>query len=121
VFSNRRDQVRKLADDIYRNGINCGMLSGEVAQNKRISTLESFKTGKFKVLVATDVAGRGLHIEDVTHVVNYSRQVRENAERAAERCKHARDATLREARGNGEHDTGSRNENHDERGDEELY
>lgn len=72
VFSNRRDQVRRLADNLYRNGINCGMLSGEVAQNQRIRTLESFKSGKFKVLVATDVAGRGLHIEDVTHVVNYT-------------------------------------------------
>jgi ATP-dependent RNA helicase RhlB len=72
VFSNRRDQVRKLADNLYRNGIECGMLSGEVAQNKRIRTLEEFKTGKIKVLVATDVAGRGLHIDDVTHVVNYT-------------------------------------------------
>ena len=72
VFNNRRDQVRKLADNLYRNGIECGMLSGEVAQNKRIRTLEDFKSGKIKVLVATDVAGRGLHIDDVTHVVNYS-------------------------------------------------
>ncbi len=72
VFSNRRDQVRKLADNLYRNGIDCGMLSGEIAQNKRIRTLEEFKSGKLKVLVATDVAGRGLHIEDVTHVINYS-------------------------------------------------
>jgi len=72
VFNNRRDQVRKLADNLYRNGINCGMLSGEVAQNKRVRTLEAFKTKKIKVLVATDVAGRGLHIDDVTHVINYS-------------------------------------------------
>lgn len=72
VFSNRRDQVRKLADNLHRNGIECGMLSGEVAQNQRVRTLESFKTGKIKVLVATDVAGRGLHIDDVTHVINYT-------------------------------------------------
>lgn len=72
VFSNRRDQVRKLADNLYRNGINCGMLSGEIAQNKRIRTLEDFKSGKLQVLVATDVAGRGLHIDDVTHVINYT-------------------------------------------------
>ncbi|MCG8413100.1 MAG: ATP-dependent RNA helicase RhlB [Pseudomonadales bacterium] len=72
VFSNRRDQVRKLADNLYRNGINCGMLSGEIAQNKRIRTLEDFKSGKLRVLVATDVAGRGLHIDDVSHVVNYT-------------------------------------------------
>ena len=72
VFSNRRDQVRKLADNLHRNGIECGMLSGEVAQNKRIRTLDEFKSGKTRVLVATDVAGRGLHINDVTHVINYS-------------------------------------------------
>ena len=72
VFSNRRDQVRKLADNLHRNGINCGMLSGEVAQNQRVRTLDDFKSGKLKVLVATDVAGRGLHIDDVTHVINYT-------------------------------------------------
>jgi ATP-dependent RNA helicase RhlB len=72
VFSNRRDQVRKLADNLFRNGIECGMLSGEVAQNQRVRTLDAFKSGKLKVLVATDVAGRGLHIDDVTHVINYT-------------------------------------------------
>ncbi|PCJ26225.1 MAG: ATP-dependent RNA helicase RhlB [SAR86 cluster bacterium] len=72
VFSNRRDQVRKLADNLHRNGISCGMLSGEIAQNQRIRTLDAFKTGKIQVLVATDVAGRGLHIDDVTHVINYT-------------------------------------------------
>lgn len=72
VFNNRRDQVRKLADSLHRNGVSCGLLSGEVAQNKRVQTLEAFREGKLQVLVATDVAGRGLHIDDVTHVINYS-------------------------------------------------
>ena len=72
VFSNRRDQVRKLADSLYRNGIDCGVLSGEIPQGKRMRTLEAFKTGKLRVLVATDVAGRGLHINDVSHVINYA-------------------------------------------------
>ncbi len=72
VFNNRRDQVRKLADNLYRHGVSCGLLSGEIAQNKRVSTLEEFRDGTIKVLVATDVAGRGLHIDDVTHVINYS-------------------------------------------------
>jgi ATP-dependent RNA helicase RhlB len=72
VFNNRRDQVRRLADNLHRNGIECGLLSGEVQQSKRIRTLEAFKSGKLKVLVATDVAGRGLHIDNVTHVINYS-------------------------------------------------
>jgi ATP-dependent RNA helicase RhlB len=72
VFNNRRDQVRKLADNLHRHGVSCGLLSGEVAQKKRVQTLEAFRDGQLKVLVATDVAGRGLHIDDVTHVINYS-------------------------------------------------
>jgi ATP-dependent RNA helicase RhlB len=72
VFSNRRDQVRKLADKLHRNGIDCGVLSGEIAQNKRIKTLDAFKSNKLRVLIATDVAGRGLHISDITHVINYT-------------------------------------------------
>jgi len=72
VFSNRRDQVRRLADNLHRNGVECGMLSGEVAQNQRVRTLDAFKSCKIKVLVATDVAGRGLHIDDVSHVINYT-------------------------------------------------
>ncbi|MEX0619242.1 MAG: ATP-dependent RNA helicase RhlB [Pseudohongiellaceae bacterium] len=72
VFNNRRDQSRKLADSLHRNGVDCGLLSGEISQNKRIKTLEDFKAGKFQVLVATDVAGRGLHINDVSHVINYT-------------------------------------------------
>ena len=72
VFANRRDQVRDLADNLYRNGIEVGLLSGEVAQTKRVRTLEDFRSAKTQVLVATDVAGRGLHIDDITHVVNFT-------------------------------------------------
>ena len=46
------------------------MLSGAVNQNKRTRILESFRAGKVKILVATDVAGRGIHVEGVSHVVN---------------------------------------------------
>ncbi|MEW6499933.1 MAG: ATP-dependent RNA helicase RhlB [Thermodesulfobacteriota bacterium] len=72
VFANRRDETRKLAERLKRNGINCAMLSGEVSQGQRIRTLEDFRNGKIRVLVATDVAGRGIHIDDVSHVVNYT-------------------------------------------------
>lgn len=72
VFANRRDQVRKLYERLGKAGIQCGMLSGEVAQNKRTSTLQRFKDGKLKVLVATDVAGRGIHVKGISHVVNYT-------------------------------------------------
>jgi len=72
VFCNRRDQTRRLSDRLRANGINCAMLSGEVAQTKRIQTLEEFRSGKTTVLVATDVAGRGIHVDSVSHVVNYT-------------------------------------------------
>ena len=72
VFANRRDQVRRLHERLRKAGVRCGMLSGEIAQVKRTKTLEQFKRGDLKVLVATDVAGRGIHVEGVSHVVNYN-------------------------------------------------
>jgi ATP-dependent RNA helicase RhlB len=72
VFTNRRDQARKLADNLHRNGVSVGLLSGEVAQPKRVKTLEEFRSAVIQVLVATDVAGRGLHIDDISHVVNFT-------------------------------------------------
>ena len=72
VFANRRDQVRRLFERLKNNGFSCGMLSGELSQSKRTSTLKKFKEGRIKILVATDVAGRGIHVEGVTHVVNYN-------------------------------------------------
>jgi len=72
VFTNRRDQARKLADNLHRNGIEAGLLTGEIAQQKRVRTLENFRSANIQVLVATDVAGRGLHIEDISHVVNFT-------------------------------------------------
>jgi ATP-dependent RNA helicase RhlB len=72
VFCNRRDEVRRLAETLTRHGINCSVLSGDIPQKKRISRLEEFKDGKIRVLVATDVAGRGIHIEGMDHVVNFT-------------------------------------------------
>lgn len=72
VFANRRDECRDLQDKLERHGIKAGLLSGEIAQNKRVATLNAFKDGTIKVLVATDVAGRGIHISGVSHVVNFT-------------------------------------------------
>ena len=72
VFCNRRDETRRLAGMLDRYRIHCAVLSGEVPQKKRIRTLEQFKAGKIRVLVATDVAGRGIHIEDMDYVINYT-------------------------------------------------
>lgn len=72
VFANRRDQTRWLYERLSKTPVTCGMLSGEVAQQKRTSTLKRFKEGKIKVLVATDVAGRGIHVNGISHVINYN-------------------------------------------------
>ena len=72
IFANSSDQVRRLHEKLRKAGVHCGMLSGEVTQAKRTRTLEQFKSGQCKVLVATDVAGRGIHVEGISHVVNYN-------------------------------------------------
>ena len=72
VFANRRDQVRRLHERLRRAGVTCGILSGEIPQAKRGKTLDQFRKGEIAVLVATDVAGRGIHVDGVSHVVNYN-------------------------------------------------
>ena len=71
VFVNRKDMAQRLHDRLRAAGVTCGILSGDVPQNKRIRILESFRSGKTKVIVATDVAARGIHVDDVSHVINY--------------------------------------------------
>ncbi len=72
VFANRRDQVRKLYDRLKEQGYSVGMLSGEIAQDKRTRMLDQFKNGKTQIMIATDVAGRGIHVDGVSHVINYT-------------------------------------------------
>ena len=71
IFGNRRDRTMKLAARIRKAGFPCEYLSGAVRQNKRIRVLEDFREGKVNVVVATDVAGRGLHVDNISHVINY--------------------------------------------------
>ena len=71
VFVNRRDQTRDLHAYLSKQGINCEQLSGEVPQAKRIRTLDRFKSGDISTLVATDVAGRGIHVDNISHVINF--------------------------------------------------
>ena len=72
VFANRRDETRMLEEQLAKVKISCKVLSGDVDQRLRLKTLSSFKAGEIKVLVATDVAGRGLHVDSVSHVINYT-------------------------------------------------
>jgi len=72
VFANRKDEVRRIEEKLLRDGVNAAQLSGDVPQHKRIRTLENFREGRITVLVATDVAGRGIHIEGISHVINFT-------------------------------------------------
>lgn len=71
VFVNTREQARRLTDQLCANGWQARALTGSVVQKRRLKVLDDFKAGTLPVLVATDVASRGLHIEGVSHVINY--------------------------------------------------
>ncbi|HXH83526.1 MAG TPA: DEAD/DEAH box helicase, partial [Candidatus Tectomicrobia bacterium] len=71
LFSNTREEARRLEDRLTRNGWEARALTGDVDQKRRLRILNDFKDGRLPVLVATDVASRGLHIEAVSHVINW--------------------------------------------------
>jgi len=71
IFSNTREEARRLEDRLIRNGWDARALTGDVDQKRRLKIMNDFKEGVLPVLVATDVASRGLHIEAVSHVINW--------------------------------------------------
>jgi len=71
LFVNTRKEAEHLADRLKVNDCKAAVISGDIQQRKRMRILEEFKDGKLNFLVATDVASRGIHVEDVSHVVNY--------------------------------------------------
>ncbi len=71
VFANRRDQTHRVVKYLKSKDINCEALAGDVPQKKRLTTLNRFKDGEIQFLIATDVAGRGIHVDGITHVINY--------------------------------------------------
>ncbi|HET9638556.1 MAG TPA: DEAD/DEAH box helicase [Allosphingosinicella sp.] len=71
VFCNRKTTVRELAQSLKRSGLNASEIHGDMEQPERIRELERFKAGEINILVASDVAARGLDIKDVSHVFNY--------------------------------------------------
>jgi len=71
IFVNTKRTAERVESYLIGNDCACGTLSGDVRQNKRQKILAEFTSGKLPVLIATDVAARGLHIDDVSHVFNY--------------------------------------------------
>ena len=71
IFGNRKDVNARLQHDLHCYGYEVPLLSGDIPQEKRIKLLEKFRTGDEKIIIATDVAARGIHVDDVSIVVNY--------------------------------------------------
>jgi superfamily II DNA/RNA helicase len=71
VFSNRKTTVRELATSLKRSGFAVGQIQGDMDQSDRIAEFDRFKSGEITVLVASDVAARGLDVKGVSHVINF--------------------------------------------------
>ncbi len=71
VFANKRETVQYLSGKLYAEELPCVWLEGKMPQDKRNKAISRFKSGEIKVLVATDVAARGLDIDDISHVINF--------------------------------------------------
>jgi ATP-dependent RNA helicase RhlE len=71
VFTRTKHGANKLAESLEKNGINNSVIHGNKTQRARIQALSDFKTGKSKILIATDIAARGIDIIELSHVINY--------------------------------------------------
>ncbi|MFY9674157.1 MAG: DEAD/DEAH box helicase, partial [Terriglobales bacterium] len=71
IFTRTKRGAERLAKQLVRDGFTAAMIHGDRSQSQRNGALSGFQDGRFQVLVATDIASRGLHIDDVAHVINY--------------------------------------------------
>jgi ATP-dependent RNA helicase RhlE len=71
IFTRTKRGTQRLAKELVRDGVNAAMIHGDRTQAQRNGALSGFQEGRFQVLVATDIASRGLHVDDVAHVINY--------------------------------------------------
>jgi ATP-dependent RNA helicase RhlE len=71
IFTRTKRGTERLAKELVRDGFAAAMIHGDRSQSQRNGALSGFQEGRFQVLVATDVASRGLHVDDVAHVINY--------------------------------------------------
>jgi len=71
IFTRTKRGTERLAKGLMRDGFAAAMIHGDRSQSQRNAALSGFQEGRFQVLVATDIASRGLHVDDVSHVINY--------------------------------------------------
>jgi ATP-dependent RNA helicase RhlE len=71
VFTRTKRRASRLADSLAKNGYRVSALQGDMTQNRRQSAIDGFRSGKYDILVATDVASRGIDVSEISHVVNF--------------------------------------------------
>ncbi|WP_287126633.1 DEAD/DEAH box helicase [Desulfobacter sp.] len=71
VFTRTKHKAKSLADQLKRSGFNAVSLQGNLSQNQGHRAMDGFRSGSFKILVATDIAARGIDVSGVSHVINY--------------------------------------------------
>jgi ATP-dependent RNA helicase RhlE len=71
VFTRTKRRASKLADSLAKNGYRVSALQGDMTQNRRQSAIDGFRAGKYDILVATDIAARGIDISEISHVINF--------------------------------------------------
>jgi ATP-dependent RNA helicase RhlE len=71
VFARTKRGTERIAENLNRKGFSAAMIHGDRSQSQRTSALTGFQQGRFRVLVATDLASRGIHVQDIAHVINY--------------------------------------------------
>ena len=71
IFCNRKKDIGSLYTDLKRRNISSIIFHGDLLQSKRQEALNEFKNGNNKILIASDVAGRGIDIENISHVINF--------------------------------------------------
>jgi ATP-dependent RNA helicase RhlE len=71
IFSRTKRGTEKITKSLNRQGINAAMIHGDRSQSQRTAALTGFQRGHYRVLVATDIAARGIHVQDIAHVINY--------------------------------------------------
>jgi ATP-dependent RNA helicase RhlE len=71
VFTRTKRRTERLARQLTKSGITAAEMHGDCSQGRRVAALEGFRAGRYRVLVATDIAGRGIDVEGISHVINY--------------------------------------------------
>ena len=71
IFARTKHGTERLANNLSREGFSATMIHGDRSQSQRIAALAGFQQGRYRIMVATDVASRGIHVQDIAHVINY--------------------------------------------------